>query len=718
MQKHLLSLLTLLQISYASLAIDPPPTKVYGAILIKETAGEMRDATVAELGNPLTPEARFRAVNDYASRNGFLGAFPNFHEATYTQGKVFGMCLIKKEAGEWRDVKASDLGNPTKFEEFFRAVGDYANRNGFAGAFPNFYDANYSQGKVYGVVFLKKEFAEWRDIPVENLGNSPNSESRIRAINDYARSKGFISGFPNFHEADKPNIDSRKTPIPKMVKSPLITGFIQKRADGSTITYYKSNEERVDSYADDRGSLNDNDEGQYENGNKTIRCKTEYRNLNFETMDQDVVDNTTVNRFYPGAVFDLYDVQNVGNFKEVTKEKKPIYLTVLATVVQNPVVTIDNPNENTTRQAMGKLLNTEATDLPKTVERSTIREVYSEEDFKLKIGLAASYGSIKLNSEFNYGSNSNTKKYLLDYKSEWFSVQAKPSNGASSIFKDESTGSGLVYVDKVVYGVRILVAFEQSIESSDISSNTDLKISYGLASGSFNLSVADKSRYDNTTFKVFTWGAKPGTSGVINSVTGIDNLKSILQEIFKDMSNWKPKPASWGLPIAYSLRFVSDNKVAVAQAGLENLPRRTCEVIGENSIIKLQLKSAKGMESTFYGTINVKLRKENGEEIPAIKDQNLPYLTITEKNNIQNFEPTNHYRSYKVTKKDLEGAFFDFNYNINDYDSGSGNDHCNLAGSSKLYLNELRKNQEIVHRLQDDTDKAEGVNIIYLYSTQ
>ncbi|WP_179958038.1 M12 family metallopeptidase [Bacillus sp. AR18-7] len=149
---------------------------------------------------------RFRAVNDYAGKNGFGAAFPNFHQANYQDGRgvVYGVVFIKPEVIEQRDVPASELGNPENNEARFRAINDYAGKNGFGAAFPNFHQANYQDGRgvVYGVVFIKPEAVEQRDVPISELGNPENNEARFRAINDYAGKNGFGAAFPNFHQAN------------------------------------------------------------------------------------------------------------------------------------------------------------------------------------------------------------------------------------------------------------------------------------------------------------------------------------------------------------------------------------------------------------------------------------------------------------------------------------------------------------------------------------
>lgn len=142
---------------------------VYGSVLIKNSAADWRDITAVEVNNPQTPEERFRAINDWAVRNGYRGGFPNFHWANYGKGVVYGAVLVKREAADWRDIPATELGNPKTSEELFRAVSNWATKNGYRGGYPNFHWANYGKGIVYGTVLLKREAADWQDIPVAEL---------------------------------------------------------------------------------------------------------------------------------------------------------------------------------------------------------------------------------------------------------------------------------------------------------------------------------------------------------------------------------------------------------------------------------------------------------------------------------------------------------------------------------------------------------------------
>lgn len=153
------------------------------------------------IGDVYPVEGRFRAVNDYAGMNGYAGSFPNFHQSNHGEGLVFGVVLLNNEVAVQQDVSARELNNPTTVEERFRAINDYAGRNGYSAGFPNFHQADHGSGLVYGAVLLKHGVVR-RDVKASELSNPQTIEERFRAVNDYAGRNGYSAGFPNFHQAD------------------------------------------------------------------------------------------------------------------------------------------------------------------------------------------------------------------------------------------------------------------------------------------------------------------------------------------------------------------------------------------------------------------------------------------------------------------------------------------------------------------------------------
>lgn len=135
-----------------------------------------------------------------------VGAYPNFHEARQGINLVGGTVFLYNLAAQWEDVPLSELGNPSlnDFGGRMRATQNYAVRNGFIGGFPTFYHADYGKGIVCGTVLIGPGGAEWRDVPMAELGNPPLDDIRARmtSANDYAFRHGFLGGFPTFYHAD------------------------------------------------------------------------------------------------------------------------------------------------------------------------------------------------------------------------------------------------------------------------------------------------------------------------------------------------------------------------------------------------------------------------------------------------------------------------------------------------------------------------------------
>lgn len=100
----------------------------------------------------------------------YVGAFPTFFHANTAAGVVCGTILLTPDAAEKRDIPQSELGNfsADNFESRFRATQDYATKNGFVGGFPTFIDHRgivgspvFGGGKhfemLYGTVLLKQD---------------------------------------------------------------------------------------------------------------------------------------------------------------------------------------------------------------------------------------------------------------------------------------------------------------------------------------------------------------------------------------------------------------------------------------------------------------------------------------------------------------------------------------------------------------------------------
>jgi hypothetical protein len=152
-----------------------------------------------------TAMEEFRNRARAATAKGLVGAFPTFMYADRDGTHYGGAVFIKNEAAILRDVPLAELENVSldDFGARMRAASDYATKNGFAAAFPNFYHADNGGGIVCGTVLLNAGSVEFHDVPLAKLGVSLDDiAGRIGATNTYAAGiSGFVGGFPNFYHA-------------------------------------------------------------------------------------------------------------------------------------------------------------------------------------------------------------------------------------------------------------------------------------------------------------------------------------------------------------------------------------------------------------------------------------------------------------------------------------------------------------------------------------
>lgn len=154
----------------------------------------------------MADDRRFREVQRYANVHGYFAGFPNFHEADYGQGVVYGTIFLRDTEAEWRDVPRSEyqVYHIEDVPALFRAANDYADRQGYPAGFPNCEQSDNGQDVVYGTILMKPGTTEWRDVPRTELGSPAidNVPAMMRAANDYAARNGFAAGFPTFHQAN------------------------------------------------------------------------------------------------------------------------------------------------------------------------------------------------------------------------------------------------------------------------------------------------------------------------------------------------------------------------------------------------------------------------------------------------------------------------------------------------------------------------------------
>jgi hypothetical protein len=146
---------------------------VGGVHLLRDTVAEFREVPRDTYGVYHIEDVPglFRGAADYAGAHGHPAAFPNCNQQDHGQGVVYGTILLKPGKVEWRDVPRATLGNPdvSDVRAMMTAAANYAWANGYVAAFPTFHQADYGAGVVYGIVLFPVGNADWRDVLIEDL---------------------------------------------------------------------------------------------------------------------------------------------------------------------------------------------------------------------------------------------------------------------------------------------------------------------------------------------------------------------------------------------------------------------------------------------------------------------------------------------------------------------------------------------------------------------
>ncbi|MEP6700815.1 MAG: M12 family metallopeptidase [Bacteroidota bacterium] len=141
-----------------------------GTIFLKFSAAKWEDIPLSVLGNPSIDDfaARMRATQNYAVQNGYIGGFPTYHHVDNGKGIVCGTVLINSSAADWRDVPIGELGDPPldNIKARMTSAHNYAVNHGYLGGFPTFHHADYGKGIVCGIILIKKESGEFRNVVV------------------------------------------------------------------------------------------------------------------------------------------------------------------------------------------------------------------------------------------------------------------------------------------------------------------------------------------------------------------------------------------------------------------------------------------------------------------------------------------------------------------------------------------------------------------------
>lgn len=226
--------------------------------------------------------------------------------------------------------------------------------------------------------------------------------------------------------------------------------------------------------------------------------------------------------------------------------------------------TVESPSLASVRTAIGKIVNDNirpGVNLANAGFSCSIRNVRSEQEFSMNLGIGLKYAGFGLEDNFSYKNINKQTNLVMVLKQVFYTIDADGPGTFNTIDMMQLGKNGQIpaYVSSVSYG-RIAIISIQTNYSADEVSNA-LKISYGT--GVFNvegnLTLADLASDSGTAISCFVYGGSISDAGNMVSVATGD-IGSMLESWGDAIST----EDAIGMPVSYKIRHL-DGEMAKLQ---------------------------------------------------------------------------------------------------------------------------------------------------------
>ena len=198
-----------------------------------------------------------------------------------------------------------------------------------------------------------------------------------------------------------------------------------------------------------------------------------------------------------------------------------------------------------------------------------IKKVHSLEHAKLEIGLGANWPSGSISGFFSEENFKEKTNLIISFSQSYFTVSAKRPDFPSEyfefgVFKPREIrarnymgeGNPPCFVSSVTYGRRFIVHVSSSISEEKVNAALNVVVNFATSGGHLDLSAETKRVLNQSHTRVLVVGGSAS-----DAVEFIDqpNPETLIELVRKGANISKESP---GVPISYTVRFLSNNKTA------------------------------------------------------------------------------------------------------------------------------------------------------------
>jgi thiol-activated cytolysin len=308
--------------------------------------------------------------------------------------------------------------------------------------------------------------------------------------------------------------------------------------------------------------------------NNLLTCTESKYNLQ-QNAEQVAIIRPTNGIIWPGALVKINAGLLNGMPEPVTIKAAPITLRIdLPNMGEKGTIFVNEPSNSNTSTAIDKALDWWNNNAYEEGYRNASNSSYSasssfsQEQLAIDLGLNVKWASGSVSTLFNRTSTKTQKVAMMTFKQVFYTVTLNTPTQPGIVFDPnvnidqiKSTFSNSAppgYVHSVSYGRMIM--FRMITTESATSTEAEAAIQYGagkLNTADVNLKTKYQNILQNSTIEVITIGGNADTASYATQAKNFGDLAHILTG-----SNAVYSKSNPGVPIAYTVKFLKDNKVA------------------------------------------------------------------------------------------------------------------------------------------------------------
>lgn len=311
---------------------------------------------------------------------------------------------------------------------------------------------------------------------------------------------------------------------------------------------------------------------------KAVECSIQdWSSEDFRDIGDRVLLNGADGVVYPGALIQGRELE-AGSFTPVSIPRAGGRISIQGLSLPPGSKTysdVSEPTNATVGQAVHDLLANGSYGTSARLDYQ-VAQTYSSDDLLFRLGISGKFNlgfmGASLKSHFETESQDRKNYVFLKFVQPFYDITFDTPATPASVFRDGErftdprnqigAGNPPLYVQKVSYGRIVVLIAKSSYSVDDIKASLDGAFNYLAGSGkvSSGLTMQDVLASTEIHYAVIGGGAGEGVKPI--SAPSAEAMFEAVKEFIAKSSSAEYSAANPGWPIAYTLRYLANNKVA------------------------------------------------------------------------------------------------------------------------------------------------------------